>query len=636
MQTIAWEDEEWPNEAYCDFLKRALDYQENPQAAKKRKSAFQMLKWAGDRLPSSTVLQDVITWQDLQLFAGKSSEEPYLGSIVNRTHTELGFVYLLHMLANPSCNRDEIVKRQSIVKALVADKELLLSLTQLLEAIKKNEPYVLSFFLNDPLYNSADKQHYLNSPFQSFNEKVNKSASLLELYSLLGHKGRLTHAGFTALSTIVLPSYVITQLAQITMPEKFEQFSLRLSGAAGADNALLTLLDNKSMTLGAMIAAAYYCFASTKKECVWARDNFLLDWCLQKKLHGVQTYFESCKSISQLITSGNIAHNLSFYKNIKDRLNPALGSEQARSLKSLLSTSTFIQEPSYASHHGRILCAYKNMHECKQEFLPLFLAIAQLDAYCAIATLYNEYLDKPVNFCFAEIVDAPRPVVIVDSFWNPFINHDHVVPSSLSINPTDAHTILLTGPNAGGKSTIVKGIALTLVLAQSFGIAPAKYAVITPFDQIVTYLNITDDISKGNSLFKSQVVRMQYIVDRATALSQQNKKIFVAIDEMFNGTSPKEAMACAYSVAKHLGSFENTINIIATHYHELTKLPKFSNMFENYKVSVAFIAEGHITYPYTLQKGISDQHVAIDILKEEGLSGNIIDQAKKLMISETN
>ena len=137
---------------------------------------------------------------------------------------------------------------------------------QLLEEIKKNEVYLLSFFLNDPLFNAADKQHYLNSPFPSLNNLVNNNEWLLEMYSLLGHKTRLMQTAFMALSTIVLPTYVVTQLAHIAMPEKFDQFSLRLSGMAGANNSLVTLFDKKYLTLIAMAAAAYYSFGATQKE----------------------------------------------------------------------------------------------------------------------------------------------------------------------------------------------------------------------------------------------------------------------------------------------------------------------------------------------------------------------------------
>ena len=630
MRTLEWEDEDWPNEPYYDFLNRSLSYQENPQAAKKRRGAFQLFKKAGDTLKLSKVFKEVITWQDLQLFAGKEIDEPYLGSIMNRTQTELGYVYLLYLLANPSADRNEILQRQSIVRALVADKTLLRNLTELLEIVKQNESYILSFFLNDPLYNSADKQHYLNTPISSLNEVVNKNQWLLEGYSLAGHKTRLAQTAFMGLSTVVLPAYVAAKLTKANVPEIFEQFSLRLSGMAGADNALITLFDNKYLTLAAMSFASYYCFAATKREYEWSRDNFFLDWCLQKKLHGVSKYFTACQKIFELVPS-NMLNDLVTCKQVAGILEGQDCSNDLKSLKALLGSSTFTQAPSYIANHGRVLCAYRNMRECKEELAPLFLAVAEIDAYCAIANLYNEYQDRRVHFCFAELVESDRPVMIFDELWNPFIPHDCVISNTISIDQNDAHTMILTGPNAAGKSTLVKGLAQALILAQSFGIAPAKRAVITPFDQIVTYLNITDDIGAGNSLFKSQVIRVQYIVDQATQLAEHDQKIFIAIDEMFNGTSPKEAMACAYSVAKYLGSLKNGINVIATHYPELTTLPLTSKSFENYKVSVEFASDGHIVYPYTIQKGVSDQHVAIDILKEEGLSGSIIDQARQLI-----
>ena len=90
----------------------------------------------------------------------------------------------------------------------------------------------------------------------------------------------------------------------------------------------------------------------------------------------------------------------------------------------------------------------------------------------------------------------------------------------------------------------------------------------------------------GNSLFKAQIVRAQEMIDLVDK-TPPGQLSFVALDEMFNGTSAKESMAAAYSVVKHLGNYAKSICIVATHFPLLTNLEREENAaFENYKVSV--------------------------------------------------
>lgn len=633
-------EEDWPHESYGEFLERARRYQEeefNP--LKKRNCAFQVLKKAIIDSPyrlqtisDFSVLPDVITWSDLQLFTGKEPGQPYLGSIINRTETEVGYAFFLQTLANPSSTPHEIIRRQSIVFDLVSDKPLLRDVHACLKELKKHEPAMLSLFMKaDPLYNTAIKQHYVKTPYEYINHKLNSNDSSLLVYSILGHEKRMLQVLCEAAASVVIPVYIASELTHLMLPNQIKNFALRLAGIAGANNVLVSFVNNKYIALGAMAVAATYCFSSTKKSLAWSRDNFFLDWCLQKKLQSVRAYFAAAQRLANLLKDQELVSNLELYREFKETLAKHTGSRAACSLKKLLATSTFKGEPSYISNHGRILCAYKNLHDCKEEFVPLMAAVAEVDAYCSAALLYTEFQNKPVKFCFVGIATGQTPIMSFDDLWNPFIDAQSAIVNTVSMYPKNPHTMVLTGPNAAGKSTFVKAVAQALVLAQSFGIAPARAATITPFAQIVTYLNITDDINLGNSLFKSQVLRMQYIVDQATTLQAQGKNIFIAIDEMFNGTSTYEAMACAYSVAWYLGLLKNTVTIIATHYGELATLAHQFPSFANYKVSVNFTPQGRIQYPFVITPGVSDQHVAIDILEQEGLAGSIIEQAKKIM-----
>ncbi len=217
-------------------------------------------------------------------------------------------------------------------------------------------------------------------------------------------------------------------------------------------------------------------------------------------------------------------------------------------------------------------------------------------------------------------------------FWNPFIHHSLVIANDLDLNP-EHRNMVITGPNAGGKSTLIKAIAINLLLAQSLCIAAADSCTITPFYSIGTYLNVIDNIASGNSLFKAQVLRAQQMVDLVEK-TPPHEHSFLALDEMFNGTSATESKVIAYSVGKHIGQFARSICILATHFPLLTHLANELSSFSNYKVSVDIDPVLGIHYPFKLERGSSTQHIALDILRQEGYACSIVDEALALLTNK--
>ena len=100
---------------------------------------------------------------------------------------------------------------------------------------------------------------------------------------------------------------------------------------------------------------------------------------------------------------------------------------------------------------------------------------------------------------------------------------------------------------------------------------------------------------------------------------------------MFNGTSAQESTAAAYSVAHYLARFSNSICVLATHHPQMTVLENESDCYANYKVSVHIDDVHGIQYPFTIEPGISQQHIALDILKQEGFDSVIIHHARELL-----
>lgn len=270
------------------------------------------------------------------------------------------------------------------------------------------------------------------------------------------------------------------------------------------------------------------------------------------------------------------------------------------------------------------------MDQVKNEWLASLAALGELDAYMSMAKLYKEQQHKECSYCFVELSSATTPLIDMQEFWNPLIKARSIVTNSIGLGGQQRSNAVITGPNAGGKSTMLRSITVNVILAQTFGIAAAKKFTLTPFSIIASYLNISDDIAAGNSLFKSEVIRAQYLIDLVSGL-KQNQFGCVVIDEMFSGTSSVEGEATSYSVAKYLGGTSNVINMIASHFPLLTRLEKDTTFFTNYKVSVQQSEDGKIEYPFKLEHGISHQNIAIAILRAEGFANSILDDAVSLI-----
>src|ERR1700722_15969165 len=101
LSSLTWDEEDWPNESFHDYLTRCLKYQTELQEFKKRRIVFKLFDSLSKKPADHSCLYDVGTMQDLNLFAGKKAEEIYLGQIIDKTHTQLGKVFLYGMIGNP-------------------------------------------------------------------------------------------------------------------------------------------------------------------------------------------------------------------------------------------------------------------------------------------------------------------------------------------------------------------------------------------------------------------------------------------------------------------------------------------------------------------------------------------------------
>ena len=191
--------------------------------------------------------------------------------------------------------------------------------------------------------------------------------------------------------------------------------------------------------------------------------------------------------------------------------------------------------------------------------------------------------------------------------------------------------LIITGPNASGKTTMLKTTLFNVLLSQQCGIGFYKKASIRPFDMLHCYLNIPDT-SARDSLFQAEARRCKEILD-AVAAGGRKKRHFCIFDELYSGTNPYEAVASSHSLLEYLSGTSCTF-LLTTHFIDLChKLDGLDNV-KNGQMKTHVKEDGSFVYDYTLGKGISEIKGGLNILKGLEYPDEIIDRAKDSLDSD--
>ncbi len=624
IQSTPWDDGEWwDEEDFAIFLKKYLHCLENPHPRFKRVNAFKILKtidWIGT---SGCIMNDTTLWNDLDLFAGRSKKSSYVAAKLDRTTTELGKTTLYALLAHPTADTQVITQRQAVVHQLLEDEALFENLTQSLQKISQAEPLVFSLF-NQNVLKNASKYCY----FSNILSPGNSSALALQIRSIFQHVIRSYGAASSGIATLALCAYGLSELS-FSHNNWLEQKAQEYKNDAGYVVRFLWPflaypLLRGALALGGSALCAGMCYESIK----WEQACTVLEVMLQTiTIRIAQLMNAMLEMTKQLERHLELATHEDFKPLFQLKKMVEQESGEVAALFALFSSDTLQGEASIISLQGTALRAFKLFDTLKESFIQAFVAGAKLDAYMSCARLIKESASQPVKFTFAQFCDNATPCIQAEKVWHPFIDPAHVVAHDYALGAQrQARTMIITGPNEGGKSTILKEVSLALLMAQTIGIVPAQKFMTTPFVTIATYLTIADDTASGDSLFRASAIRAGQLLDKIEA-AKEGEFVFTAFDELFSGTSPEEGEAAAFSVVKGIGQSPYVISLVATHFPLLNSLADESSDFSNHKISINFHPDGRVEYPYSLEPGISNQHVALHVLRSQGISHRFLDDA---------
>ncbi|MDQ5890577.1 MAG: mismatch repair protein MutS [Candidatus Dependentiae bacterium] len=324
-----------------------------------------------------------------------------------------------------------------------------------------------------------------------------------------------------------------------------------------------------------------------------------------------------------------LSHMLDHYEAIKDF---ALGTnETQKHFLQTLSSPAFHGHSYHFSYIGKVLHAIPQFLELKSSFCSVFKGIGLLEAYLSIAALLHEKASSPTPWCFVNYALAPTPRLTITDYYHPLIPSETAVVNSIELGKDGEQGMIVTGPNASGKSMNIRSIALCILLGQSLGIAPARSALITPMSKILTYFNPVDNIAQGRSLFQVEEDRISYLVKTAYNLPP-HKFSFIIVDELLSSTAPAEGEAAAFGICYGLSKLPNCMPIAATHFPRLTTLPRHTNgFFSNHHVSVIKKENGDIVHTFKLEYGRSHQVIALDLARQAGFDSDIVAHAEEFL-----
>lgn len=208
---------------------------------------------------------------------------------------------------------------------------------------------------------------------------------------------------------------------------------------------------------------------------------------------------------------------------------------------------------------------------------------------------------------------------IKGQYYPPYVDSKHVK------NDCSVKKMIITGPNASGKTTALKTTALNIIFSQQYGVGFYTSCTLNPYDYIHSYLNIPDT-SGRDSLFQAESRRCKEIIDVIEC--NKEKRHFTIFDELFSGTNPSEATKSAFAFLKYISEFDNVDFILTTHYTSICKKLGKMKKVQNYKMDVVFDENDKIKYSYKMVKGISKVQGALLILEDMNYPTEILDSIK--------
>ncbi|KAF5741530.1 DNA mismatch repair protein MSH6 [Tripterygium wilfordii] len=294
-----------------------------------------------------------------------------------------------------------------------------------------------------------------------------------------------------------------------------------------------------------------------------------------------------------------------------------------------LSQAESEKESSLKSILQRLVRSFCKHHE---KWRQLVSTTAELDVLISIA-IASDFYEGPT--CRPIILDSSGskevPKLFARGLGHPVLKSDSLgkgafVPNDISLGGSGhASFILLTGPNMGGKSTLLRQVCLAVILAQMGADVPAESFELSPVDRIFVRMGAKDHIMSGQSTFLTELSETSLMLSSATCNS------LVTLDELGRGTSTSDGQAIAESVLDHFVHKVQCRGMFSTHYHRLAldyqKDPNVSLCHMACQVGSGDTGVEEVTFLYRLTPGACPKSYGVNVARLAGLPDSVLQKA---------
>ena len=446
-----------------------------------------------------------------------------------------------------------------------------------------------------------DKYFYINWKMWDWLNKSEHFLLIMSVYNMISPLISL----IVPIIILIVPFFVIRLKGVVlTMDEYIEVLKVVMSNHA--IGKLFTQFNNVSTSEKGylLISALFYVFSIYQNilVCIRFNDNMRK---IHRYLGDVRDYLDNTiLTMQNYITyAGEMVTHVDFTQTLKTNMKTL---EEFRDKLYLISN----YELSNYKKWFEIGSVQKYFYELYQD--------EQYNSAIEYSFGFNGYIDcieglqynireKKIQMC--EYTDKGSKVKIKSNYYAA-LKDDTPICNDIQLK----ENLIITGPNASGKTTILKSVMLNLIFSQQFGCGFYESAKIRPFDHIHCYLNIPDT-SGRDSLFQAEARRCKEIIDCVNENKQETH--FGIFDELYSGTNPDEAVVSATAFMEYMTKFKNVSCMLTTHYTKVcTNLNDKSRIVNMFMETSKSKLNNTIKFKYQLKRGISRVRGAFNILTE--------------------
>ena len=461
-----------------------------------------------------------------------------------------------------------------------------------------------------------ERYYYIDWEIIEFLNKSEMFLQLMSLYNLLSPLFSL----MVPIIILIIPFFVL-KVKGISLSMQEYVNVLKTVAQTNAIGKLFTVDFSQIETQERM-----YIFASAAFYVFSIYQNIMVCYRFHNNMKKIHSYFEEIKVYLARTTVSMSSYlkyteNLETYQEFNKILRNKIVELDNISEKLNGITDYSLTNINKLKEIGRVLKCFYELHT-NEDYNNVIMYSLGFNGYIdCLEGLQTNIVERKMNFAkFSKKPDIKKNVL--NKSYYACLKDGEPVKNTIKFKKN----IVITGPNASGKTTILKSSLINIIFSQQFGCGFYDSAILTPYDNLHCYLNIPDT-SGRDSLFQAEARRCKDIIDSINASNDVEETHLCIFDELYSGTNPDEAEKSATSFMYYLNKYKNVSTMLTTHFNKVCIKLERNKCVQNYKMSTDVDAQNNnkIKYLYKMEKGISNVKGVINILQDMNYPKEIID-----------